>query len=568
MKAIEQQASPEVRLAELERAVQQLQVRVAELERKASGGRAARREREPEAGVSRQERMVLTRENLESLVGGTLLNRVGIVVLLLAAAYFLKYSFDNRWIGELGRVVIGFVAGGGLLAWGDYLVRRRYALFAQGISGGGIGVLYLSTYAAAHLYGLISPAVAFALYVLAALAGALLASRQRAYAVAVLSVAAGFLAPFLLGRQAAGALALLGYAAVIDLGVVYLAGHRNWRSLNLLAFVGTMVTVVAARGLVPPEVPWYILQLFLGLYFVLFGAIAFWYNVWRGSETRTLDVVLLVANGMAFFSLTYQHLAARFPSWMGPAAIALAALYLGVALGLRRSGRGDNLLFLSLLGTGLAFVTVAVPIQLQERWVAVAWLVEASVLVLAGVRGGNVWVRSAGLALLTTVALGASTQYVHFPQPPLPLLNERSLTLLLAALGFVLASVLYGGAAGLAPAERLLSRPAGLAALLLGMAYLAWEVGNAVLRYHLPSSPAFAVSLAWGVLALGLVSLGWARDLKGVRVAALALFAATTFKVLVFDLGALAVGYRVLILLIVGAMLLAVSFGYQRRGRD
>ena len=36
---------------------------------------------------------------LESKIGGHWLNRIGILALLIGASYFLKYAFDNEWIG-------------------------------------------------------------------------------------------------------------------------------------------------------------------------------------------------------------------------------------------------------------------------------------------------------------------------------------------------------------------------------------------------------------------------------------------------------------------------------------
>src|SRR5882724_10984809 len=42
--------------------------------------------------------------DLESLIAGRWFNRIGIVALLIAVSYFLKFAFDNNWIGQSGRV--------------------------------------------------------------------------------------------------------------------------------------------------------------------------------------------------------------------------------------------------------------------------------------------------------------------------------------------------------------------------------------------------------------------------------------------------------------------------------
>ena len=86
--------------------------------------------------------------DLETVIAGRWLNRIGIVALLLAAAFFLKFAFDNDWVGPRGRVAIGLVAGAALMLWGQRLLGRGYRYFSEGITGLGGGVLYLSVYAA------------------------------------------------------------------------------------------------------------------------------------------------------------------------------------------------------------------------------------------------------------------------------------------------------------------------------------------------------------------------------------------------------------------------------------
>ncbi len=42
--------------------------------------------------------------DLESRIGSHWLNRIGIAALLIGISYFLKFAFDNNWIGPAGRV--------------------------------------------------------------------------------------------------------------------------------------------------------------------------------------------------------------------------------------------------------------------------------------------------------------------------------------------------------------------------------------------------------------------------------------------------------------------------------
>src|SRR5262249_2532762 len=75
-------------------------------------------------------------ESLETVIGGNWLNKIGIVAIVLGMGYFLKYAIDNRWIGEMGRVVLGIMTGLGLLFCGEALQRRRYRAYGITIAAG------------------------------------------------------------------------------------------------------------------------------------------------------------------------------------------------------------------------------------------------------------------------------------------------------------------------------------------------------------------------------------------------------------------------------------------------
>ncbi|WP_333530948.1 DUF2339 domain-containing protein [Desulfotomaculum sp. 1211_IL3151] len=517
--------------------------------------------------TSQRMKGTLVKEGLESLIGGKLLNRLGILILLFGLAYFLKYSFDNQWIGELGRMVIGYLAGVVFLVSGDILMRRNYRYFSQGFTGGGIGIIYLTTFAAANFYHLIGSGTAFALLILTTVAGGSLAVRQQAFGVAVLSTIAGFLAPFLIGSEEANPAALLGYVAVLDLAILYLAFYKQWRSLNQLAFVGTALVYAISQGLSNQDTNIWLNQSYLTLYFVVFGILVFLYNIRHQKPTEVRDVLLLVINAAFFFMASANNLDSRYEDWLGLFAIILALLYLMVALGLKRRMQGDDLLFLSLLGTGLAFVTIAIPLQLEEQWVTeLAWTVEALALFYGGLKGKNIWVRRAAIALLVYVILVLHLDgYPYLETDPLPLVNAYSLAANLSVLGcFLIAHFLYN-AKELSEQERKGVWPAAVLGAILAVKQITWEVEQALSYFTLSYSLDFSVSLAWVAFALFLMIVGLSRDLKGFRYMSLVLFGLTTFKVVFFDLSGLDMIFRILILIIVGSILVGVSFVYQRR---
>ena len=99
--------------------------------------------------------------SLESRVGSQWFNRIGILAILIGMAWFLKFAIDNEWIGPLGRVVIGLIAGAGLIVWSERFRAKNYIAFSYSLKAVGTGVLYLSLWAAFSLYHLVPAPVAF-----------------------------------------------------------------------------------------------------------------------------------------------------------------------------------------------------------------------------------------------------------------------------------------------------------------------------------------------------------------------------------------------------------------------
>ncbi|MBZ0095613.1 MAG: DUF2339 domain-containing protein [Sulfuricella sp.] len=91
-------------------------------------------------------RKPVSQEEWEELVGGSWLNKLGVVVLVIGLALFLGYSL--KYFGPAGRVAIGLAASFAMLFAGMLLERiTAYMLYARGLIGGGWAALYFTTYA-------------------------------------------------------------------------------------------------------------------------------------------------------------------------------------------------------------------------------------------------------------------------------------------------------------------------------------------------------------------------------------------------------------------------------------
>lgn len=260
------------------------------------------------------ERAATEPPDLESRIGGRGLLYTGVVVLLFGVSFFLKYAFDNAWINETGRVVLGAVAGVALVAGGLRLAVRGLAVFGQALAGTGLAVLYLAVFAALNFYGLIGPRAAFALLALITLGASLTADRQRSQALAFIAVGGGFLTPFLVGGDENAQLTLFTYLAILICGTLVLALRHQWLGLNALSYLFTFVTVVAWAGRYYTSGQWLRTLLFLTLFCVLFVVIL--------RETRRVaGMTARLVTGLLATAPLFYHLAAVFMTSDHPPAI-------------------------------------------------------------------------------------------------------------------------------------------------------------------------------------------------------------------------------------------------------
>ena len=218
-------------------------------------------------------RSVTNAHSLESAIGGRWLLYIGIAAIVLGASYFLKYAFDNEWIGEHTRVVFGVIGGVGLTLLGRRFVQRGHELYGQVLCGGGLGIVYLAIYAAHAWYGLIGGTFAFAAMLITTVITAALADQQRSQALALFAVIVGFSTPFLIGSERENHIGLFTYDAILVAGTLFLARRREWPALNLVSYVLTVMTFAAWADYAYRPNFYVSVQFFLTLYVVLFLAI-------------------------------------------------------------------------------------------------------------------------------------------------------------------------------------------------------------------------------------------------------------------------------------------------------
>ena len=297
----------------------------------------------------------------------------------------------------------------------------------------------------------------------------------------------------------------------------------------------------------------------------------------------SIPAVLAFANAGVYFLQAYVVIEEVDKTDMAWFALALAAVYIFLSrqVHIRRITPGaSQILHFLHLAVALGFITVAIPIRLNAHWITIGWFVEAGILLWVADRIKsellNVFALAAlalGVVRLLLIDNFATTQLIF---------NMRMATYTVAVI--VLGAVAWYAARRTDEPGRTVAAVAVVALNALALIALSHEVADYYGRQITALMPArghwtpadrndwrgieiergFSYSALWMAYGAMLMVVGFLRRSAFVRWQALLLIAATIVKVFLYDVSQLDRGYRIVSFIVLGALLLAISFVYQR----
>ncbi len=374
---------------------------------------------------------------------GNVVVKVGAIVLFFGVAFLLKYAAERSMFPIELRLLIVAAFGVAILVIGWRLrdERLEYGLILQ---GAGVGLLYLTVFAASKFYHVLPMVVTFAVMLLLVALSGWLAIKQDAKSLAVFGAVGGFLAPVLMSTGGGSHIVLFSYYALLNVGILGIAWFKSWRFLNLIGFVFTFI-ISAAWGYKAYQPEHFVsTEFFLILFFFFFLAISVLFAFKEAPKLKPyVDGTIVFGLPLVAFALQGELVE---PYEYGDAitAIALAVIYLVLAKRLwLPEKKGVRLLAESFLALGITFASLAVPLLLDGRWTAAIWSLEGAALVWIGLRQSHIVSRGFGLLLSIGAGLAFISENYHHLADSLPILNSAFLGMVLVSLSGVFIAYLY-----------------------------------------------------------------------------------------------------------------------------
>ncbi len=356
-----------------------------------------------------------TREvgSLEQRIGTRWVLMAGVITVIFAVGFFLKYAYENQWIGPWGRVAIAGLGGLIALAIGEVTRRRGYDIVAKGVTALGFAILYATVFAAHRWYGLIGSAPAYVLAIGVTVAAMGYAVVLDEVIAALLSLAGGYLTPVILSTGKNLPNLLFGYVLILSIGAMLCAYRRKWSGVTILAFFGTYLLYTAwFEKFYRPvmDIRWPPAQLavavsWLAVFFLVFLTLPVLHTLVHRTRSQVRDALPLVTNAAVVFYYLWTILMEKHQDGLAVSCLVIGAAHLGLMALVILRCRIDRDLCNVLLIMGLACVSLAVPFHFEKQAISVVWAVEAIMLVVIGLRYRNTLVQAAAGAVLA-LAIG------------------------------------------------------------------------------------------------------------------------------------------------------------------
>ena len=341
---------------------------------------------------------------LSYFTDGNVFVRVGLLILFFGVAFLLKYAAENSRIPIEFRFMGAAVGGLALIIVG-WRLRFKKPIYGLLLQGGGIGIIYITIFAAYQLASLLPSALTFTLLVFFSIFTIALAVLQDSRALAIFAVVGGFLAPILASSGSGNFVGLFSYYALLNAVIFAIAWYKTWRLLNLIGFIFTFLVYIVwfifsyQTQMLIPAVS------FLLLFFVMYSLIGVFYALKQPDNLKGLVDGTLVFGTPVIASSILMAMLRHYDYGIAIGSACLGLYYVLLARFLWQRG-GDMLRLIAeaMLAIGVVFATIAIPYSLDGHWTTATWALEAAGILWVSIRQQRLYAQ--WFAILLQVGAG------------------------------------------------------------------------------------------------------------------------------------------------------------------
>ncbi len=361
------------------------------------------------------------KNDFEKFIGENLLNKIGILLLVIALILFGKYAVDEGWLNETAKVFSIIIIGGVLIGIAHRL-RINYKAFSSVLAGGGIAALYIAIAIGFQLYDLFSQSAAFAILVVITILAVMLSLAYDKKELAVIAILGGFATPLIVSTGEGNYKVLFTYILILDIGMLVLAYYKKWTLVNFVAnfatvllFMVWILDILFDNKILPHQGA----LLFVTAFYLVFFLMNIINNIKENSKFTAFEFIMVITNTFLYYWAGMIIINDLNPDYMGLFTILLGVFNFAFAFPLYRKKQIDKNLVFLLIGLVLTFASIAVPVQFKGNYITMFWAAEMVLLLWLSQQSGIRLMKLASylVSVLMLISLIMDWDQIYFNRP-------------------------------------------------------------------------------------------------------------------------------------------------------
>ena len=302
--------------------------------------------------------------------------KFGVLLLIIGFGWFTTYAFAHNWIGPLGRITLGIVAGVFFLVLGNWRIKNFLHQGGAFLVLGSTTIL-LTIFAAREVYNFFTPFTALTIMFLSTAFVAFASVKNNNRELALASLILAGIAPLLTNAPTNDYVGLFTYLLVVILGAIWITVLTGRRELTTAALILVAFYSFPHLFLYAPSDKGTLL-----LFAYAFASLFFFTNISALLKQKTgeitSDIVTAFGNGM--FLLSWILITAQ-DEWKSVIISAWMVVFVaGAYLIYKFNNRKDA--FYTYASLGIAMIVAATSAELNGASLTIAYAIESGLVSL------------------------------------------------------------------------------------------------------------------------------------------------------------------------------------------
>ncbi len=329
----------------------------------------------------------IKQNNLELKIGLSWINKIGIFIILIGIAAATKYSYTN-FFNEYMKGIFAFVLGALFLAGGEWFNKKEKSVFSQGLTGGGLGILYYAVFSSYFILNILNIFSSIGICVLITAVALILSIRYNSVTICSFALVGGYLPffsyVFAFGLDKNAEYVSMLYILILNILALIISMNKKWNIINYFSFILNVPTLIylvfsMESGLIP--------ILYSVLTFAMYIAITLYYPLKKQTPLNAFGIVLLALNTFISCIIIYRLFdKTNWIDFRGILALLFCLIYYSIGTltnkHMKNEKTATNLFYL----TSFTFAVLIIPFQFGIQWLTFGWLVEGILLIFYGYR--------------------------------------------------------------------------------------------------------------------------------------------------------------------------------------